>query len=104
MPIGASNAPAKCQRLMENCLGECNLSWCVVYLDHIIIFGKSPEEHLKRLAAVFEKLGQANPKLKSSKCNFLKTEISYLGHIVSKEGIATDPSTVTESLLETLRF
>ena len=51
--------PATFQRLMENCLGELNLSWCVVYLDDIIVFGKFPEEHLKRLAVVFEKLRQA---------------------------------------------
>ena len=62
----------------------------MVYLDDIIIFDKSPEDHLKRLAAVFEKFKQAGLKLKPSKCNFFKTEISYLGHIVSKEGIATD--------------
>ena len=93
MPFGARYVPATFQRLMENCLGELNLSWCVVYLDDII-FGKSPEEHLKRLAAVFEKLRQAKLKLKPSKCNFFKTEISFLGHIVSKEGIATDPSKV----------
>ena len=94
MPFGASNAPATFQRLTENCLGELYLSWCVTYLDDIIIFGKSPEEHLKRLAAVLEKLRQAKLNLKPSKCNFFKTEISYLGHIVSKERIATDPSKV----------
>ena len=94
MPFGASNAPATFQRLMENCLGDLNLAWCVVYLDDIIIYGKTPEEHLERLAAVFEKLKQAGLKLKPSKCNFFRKEISFLGHIVSKEGIATDPSKI----------
>ena len=47
MPFGASNAPSTFERLVDNCLGELNLSWCVVYLDDINIFGKSPEEHLK---------------------------------------------------------
>ena len=94
MPFGASNAPGTFQRLMENCLGDLNLNWCVVSFDDIIVFGKSPEEHLKRLAAVFEKLRLAKPKLIPSKCNFFKTEISYLGHIVYKEGIAIDPSKV----------
>ena len=94
MPFGASNAPATFQRLMENCLGDLNLSWCVVYLDDIIVFGKSPDELLDRLKGVFEKLRQANLKLKPSKCTFFKQEISYLGHRVSKNGIATDPKKV----------
>ena len=96
MPFGSSNAPATFQRLMENCLGDLNLSWCVVYLDDIIVFGKSPEEQLSRLTAVFEKLRKAKLKLKPSKCNFFKQSISYLGHIVSKDGIATDPSKVED--------
>ena len=79
---------------MENCLGDLNLSWCVVYLDDIIVFGKSPDELLDRLNGVFEKLRQANLKLKPSKCTFFKQEISYLGHRVSKNGIATDPKKV----------
>ena len=94
MPFGASNAPATFQRLMENSMGYLNLSLCVVYLDDIIVFGKTQEEHLQRLAAVFEKLRQAKLKLKPSKCNFFRTKISYLGHLVSKEGIHTDPSKI----------
>ena len=80
MPFGASNAPTTFQRLMENCLGELNISWYVVYLDDIIIFDKSQEEQLKRLPAVFEKLRQAKLKLKTFKCNFFKTVIFYLGY------------------------
>ena len=94
MPFDASNAPATFQRFMENCLGDLSLSWCVVFLDDIIVFGKSPEEHLKKLAVVFGKPRPAKHKLKPSKCNFFKTEISYLCHIFSKEGIVTDPSNV----------
>ena len=55
MPFGASNAPATFQRLMENCLGDLNLRWCVVYLDDIIVYGKTPEELLKGLGNLFEK-------------------------------------------------
>ena len=94
MPFSASNAPATFQRLMENCLGDLNLSWCIVYLDDIIVFGKTPEEHLQRLAALFEKLRQAKLKLKPSKCNLFRTQMSYLGPLVSKEGITTDPSKI----------
>ena len=94
MPFGATNAPATFQRLMENCLGSLNLTWCVVYLDDIIVYGKDPEELLLRLGGVFEKLRKAGLKLKPSKCNFFKEEIEFLGHVVSKEGIATNPSKV----------
>ena len=74
--------------------GEINLSWCVVYLDDIIVFGKTPEKNLQRLAAVFEKLRHAKLKSKPSKYNFLRTQISYLGHLVFKEGISTEPSKI----------
>ena len=78
---------------MENCLGT-SILVCVVYLDDIILFGKTTEEHLQRLAAVFDKCRQAKLKLKPSKYNFFRTQISYLGHLVSKEGISTDPSKI----------
>ena len=91
MPFGATNAPATFQRLMDDCLGELNMNWCIVYLDDIIIFSKDPETHLERLEAVFKKLQAAGLKLKPSKCSFFKKEISYLGHVVSKDGISTDP-------------
>ena len=91
MPFGAANAPATFQRLMENCLGSLNLTWCVVYLDDIIVYGKDPEDLLLGLRGVFEKLRKTGLKLK---CNFFKEEIEFLGHVVSKEGIATNPSKV----------
>ena len=56
MPFGLCNAPATFQRLMESCLGDLHLNWCIIYLDDIIIFSKTPEEHIERLRGVFEKL------------------------------------------------
>ena len=94
MPFGATNAPATFQRLMDNCLGDLNMNWCIVYLDDIIIFSQNAASHIERLEAVFKKLAKAGLKLKPSKCEFFKKRIKYLGHIVSEEGVSTDPQKV----------
>ena len=91
MPFGATNALATFQRLMHDCLGDLNMNWCIVYLDDIIIFSDTKEEHLKRLEAVFQKLSAAGLKLKPSKCFFFREEIEY---VVSGKGIATNPKKV----------
>ena len=54
MPFGLTNAPATFQHLMESCLGEMHLKWCIIYLDDIIVFSKTPEEHIERLRGVFK--------------------------------------------------
>ena len=78
MPFGLTNAPATFQHLMESCLGELHLHWCIIYLDDIIIFSRTPEDHIERLEGVFEKLAQAGLKLKPSKCEFFQAELKYL--------------------------
>ena len=94
MPFDLTSAPATFQCLMENCLGKLHLSWCIIYLDDIIVFSDSPREHLHRLRGVFTKLDKAGLKLKPNKCEFFKTRITYLGHIVSSKGIETNPNKV----------
>ena len=94
MPFGATNAPATFQRLMETCLGDLQLNWCIIYLDDVVVFSATPKDHLNRLRAVFERLRQAGLKLKPSKCEFFKDSITYLGHVVSAEGVSTDPKKV----------
>ena len=93
MPFGLTNTPTTFKRLMESCLGELHLSWCIIYLDDIV-FSIIPTEHLKRLRGVFEKLAKAGLKLKPSRCEFFKTKIACLGHIVSAKGIETDPKEI----------
>ena len=92
--FGLTNALATFQWLMETCLGEMHLKWCIIYLDDIIVFSRTPEEHIERLRGVFLKLAAAGLRLKPSKCEFFKSKVSYLGHIVSKEGIKTDPKKI----------
>ena len=94
MPFGLTNAAATFQHLMEMCLDDLHLNWCIIHLDDVIVFSKTPEEHVERLAAVFEKILKAGLKLKPSKCEFLKSRINYLGHIVSKNGIEMDPKKI----------
>ena len=66
MPFGLTNALATFQHLMETCLGELHLKWCIIYLDDMIVFSKTPEEHIERLRGVFEKLSAAGLRLKPS--------------------------------------
>ena len=94
MHFGLTNAPATFQHLMENCLGELHLNWCIIYLDDIIVFSNSPEDHLHRLRGVFDKLEKAGLKLKPKKCEFFKNKITYLGHIVPVKGIDTHPKKI----------
>ena len=94
MPFGLCNAPATFQRLMERCMGDINLRDYLIYLDNIIIFSSTFEDHLDRLQAVFERLQEHNLKLKPSKCELFKEHVSYLVHEVSEEGIHTNPSKI----------
>ena len=94
MPFGLTNAPATFQHLMESCLGDYHLKYCIIYLDDIIIFSKTPEEHIEQLRKVFEKLDEAGLRLKPGKCEFFKDQLEYLGHIVSKDGIKTNPKKI----------
>ena len=74
--------------------GDLSLRDCLIYLDDIIIFSLTFEEHMERLQAVFERLQEHNLKLKSSKCELFKERVSYMGHVVSEEGIHTDPAKI----------
>ena len=73
-------------------MGDLNLRECLIYLDDIIICSSTFEEHLERLNTVFKNLELHNLKLKPSKCEFFKSRVVYLGHVVSEDGIHTDPA------------
>ena len=79
MPFGLCNAPATFQRLMQNCMGELNFIYCLIYLDDLIVFSQMVEQHLHQLCVVFDWLREYNLKLKPSKCSLFKEEINYLG-------------------------
>ena len=90
MPFRLTNAPATFQQLMETCLSYLNLNWCIIYLDDTVIILKGLASHLVRLEAMFQKLEQVRLKLKPLKCELFHKQITYLGHIVSVQGIATN--------------
>lgn len=91
MPFGLKNAPATFQRLMETVLSSLNWRQCLVYLDDVIVFSQSFEDHLVHLKDAFECIQGAGLKLKPSKCYFAQSEVKYLGHIVTENGIAPCP-------------
>ena len=94
MPFGLVNAPATYQRLMEECFFGLHLDICYIYLDDLIIFSKTFEEHMDRLQKIFQRLREVNLKLSPKKCEFFKRKVRYVGHIVSSEGIEPDPQKV----------
>ena len=92
MPFGLCNAPATFQRLMDLVLAGLQWTSCLVYLDDVIIVGKTFEEHLLHLREVLIRLREAGLKLQPSKCSFCQKKVAFLGHIVSDKGVATDPA------------
>ena len=76
MPCGLCNAPATFQMLMQNCLGELNLTYCLIYLADVIVFSRTVEEHLKCLHIVFDHFGEHNLRLNPTKCEIFWDEIN----------------------------
>ena len=91
MPFGLTNAPGTFQRGMEQILAETLWKTTMVYLDDVVIFSDSWEEHLEHLRQVFTKFRAANLAVKAEKCHFCLEELPYLGHIITKHGLKTDP-------------
>ena len=86
-PFGLCNAPATFQRLMDLVLAGVQWSSCLVYLDDIIVMGRSFEEHLDNLGTVLARLKAAGLTLNPEKCSFFQKKVRYLGHIVSEQGV-----------------
>lgn len=91
MPQGITNAPSTFQRLMERCVGDMNLKEVLVFLDDLVIFSSTLEEHEHRLMRVLHRLKEYGLKLSPEKCKFFQTTVRYLGHVISESGVETDP-------------
>ncbi|GAB1869457.1 RNA-directed DNA polymerase [Camponotus japonicus] len=94
MPFGLCNAPATFERLMEKVLHGLLSKKCLVYLDDVIIFGKTFDEMMENLNIVFSRLKEANLKMNPKKCTFFQKNVKYLGHIISNKGVTTDPEKI----------
>ena len=87
MPFGLCNTPMTFQRLMQNCLGELNLTYCLIYLDDIITFSTDEDDHLRCMRVIFDRFRAEHLKLKPSKCSLFHDEIVFLAHRVMKDGV-----------------
>lgn len=94
MPQGVTNAPSTFQRLMERCMGDLNLKEALVFIDDLIVFAPTLEEHEQRLMKVLQRLKEFGLKLSVEKCVFFQTSVRYLGHVVSRDGVQTDPDKI----------
>jgi len=94
MPFGLTNAPAYFVDLMSRVFREFLNKFVVVFVDDIFVFSKDEEEHARHLKEVMDTLRAHELKAKFSKCHFWRKEVLFLGHIVSKQGIAVDPAKV----------
>lgn len=92
MPMGLRSAPATFQKLMNSVLMGLQGEKMFIYLDDVVIFGPSLEEHNARLGEAFQRLRQHNLKLQVDKCEFLRKEVTYLGHVLTEEGLKPDPN------------
>lgn len=91
MPFGLCNAPATFQRLMQRCLGSMVHDFLLIYLDDVVVFSPDFDSHLHHLEQVFRKLHEHGLKLQPKKCKLFQQQVTYLGHVISHEGVATDP-------------
>ncbi|PIK38532.1 Retrovirus-related Pol polyprotein from transposon [Apostichopus japonicus] len=99
LPFGLCNAPATFERLMERVLRGLQWQTCLLYLDDIIVYGNSFDKAVNRLSEVLTRLREAGLKLSAKKCHLFRTQVTYLGHIVSQDGISPDPRKI-ESVTE----
>lgn len=94
LPFGLKNAPAIFQRMIDDVLKEFIGRICYVYIDDIIVFGRSEEETLRNVDTIFKRLEEANLKVNIEKTHFMQKEVEFLGYIVGSEGIKPDPKKV----------
>lgn len=92
MPFGLNNAPATFQHFINSALSDCLDTFAVAYLDDILVFSRSEEEHIKHVKTVLQRLHDNRLFAKAEKCEFHKSQVEFLGYIISTNGVAMDPA------------
>ena len=92
LPFGCCNGPPTFQRLMDYVLSGLRWKICLLYLDDVIVFSKTFEDHVDQLGQVLTRLSDAGLKVAPKKCHFFQSQVAFLGHIVSAQGISTENS------------
>ena len=96
MPFGLCNSPATFERLMEKVLSRLTWRKCLLFIDDIIVYSKTFDEHIENLDKVFERLREAKLKLSPQKCVLFQKQVSFLGHTISENGVSTDPKKIQD--------
>lgn len=94
MPFGLINAPSTFQRAMDHILRGIQNKFCLIYMDDLIIFSTSLQEHEQHIRQVFDRLRLFNLKIQLDKCEFLRKEVEYLGHLVTTDGVKPNPKKI----------
>ncbi|GFN91507.1 Pol polyprotein [Plakobranchus ocellatus] len=95
LPFGLCKAPAQFSRLMQRVMNDHLFKIMVLYLDDLLIYSPDFISHIDRLQAIFNRLREVGIKLNPEKCSFVKNSVSFLGHVLSEEGVSTDPGKIT---------
>jgi hypothetical protein len=94
MPMGLTNALVTFQSYINNALRGYVDDFCVVYLDNILIYSRSEEEHIQHLEKIIERLCQSELYANPKKCSFFQDEIEFLGYLVNTDGVQMDPKQI----------
>lgn len=95
MPMGLKTSPSSFSRMMTLAMTGLTYEKCLIYQDDLVCFGRDLNSHNKNLQDIFERLRKVNVKLNPSKCDFIKKELLYLGHVVSPSGVSPDPQKIS---------
>ena len=94
MPFGLTNAPATFQRMMQQALSGLINDCCQVFIDDIVVYSKTFPRHLYDMHCVWTRLRENRIKLKGKKCDVVRLQVPFLGHIVTEQGIKVDPAKI----------